>query len=234
MSFHAYHLSRDLEVLSALSEDLAQRIPEGRPMADEIARLDREVIAIVHDLENRDGRRAYRRVCDLDQALTRELDRTLALAEGTAWRTGDNSARVSFLVRCFRLATISAEDLRLALTGGYGTVLRAGIHVHLDRDLAEDLGRSEARLAEDIPPIDAELQPRRQALRMVDFIVRILPPDQRARYDEELRAELYGLAEEKRTYGAQLLYVLRQFNRMFELRYELRRPSPRRLAQPPD
>ncbi|MFG3699953.1 hypothetical protein ACGF5C_18815 [Micromonospora sp. NPDC047620] len=226
----ALNLIRDLEVLAVSSEDVAQRIPEGRPMADVLARLNKEGRAIVRDLRAHDERRAYRRVCDLVEALARERAAALTLLEGAACGQDDNAARVQFLIRNFNLAYHLADGLRLRLAGWHTGGVDVEMSVKLDRDLAGDLAdNTESRVTDDIASAP-DLRPGAQALRLVDVIVRFLPPGQRERYGEELRAELYGLAEMNRPYGAQLLYVLRQFNRVFELRYELRRPSPRRLS----
>ncbi|MEV5763721.1 hypothetical protein AB0L34_03985 [Micromonospora sp. NPDC052213] len=230
----ALDLIRDLEVLAVSSEDVAQRIPEGRPIADVLARLNKEGPAIFRDLRTYDERRAYRWVGDLVEALARERAAALTLLEGAACGQDDNAARVQFLIRNFNLAYHLAyrlaDELQLRLAWQHAGGVDVEISVRLDRDLAGDLAdNTESQVTDDVASA-LDLRPGRQALRLVDVIVRFLPPGQRERYGEELRAELYGLAERNRPYGAQLLYVLRQFNRVFELRHELRRPSPRRLS----
>ncbi|MEV6693899.1 hypothetical protein AB0M35_20750 [Micromonospora sp. NPDC051196] len=230
----ALDLTGDLEVLSFLADDLASRIPEAQPMASALARLPREGAVIVADMrgphQQRVGIRTHRRVGSLVETLAREREGMLLLVEGAVWSQQDHRARANCLIRNLHLAHGRADRLHVSLTGWQESDAGLGINLHLDRDLAGDLTEdSEPGGAEEVQAGIA-LQPGRQALRLVDLIVRVLPPDQRARYGEEFRAELYGLVEMKRWYGAQLFYVLRQFNRVFELRSELRRPSPRRLV----
>lgn len=236
MSHKAYvtalGLTRDLEILTALSQDLAKRIPQGRPMVDVLARMSSDSGAIAHDLHGRRGEqdvgiRIRRRVHNLVETLANEYERTLVLTESSVWRLGDNGPRTRFFLANFGLAHNRADELEGLLGSMAGTIY--GSKARLDLDLAGDLVKSsEPHAVEDAEPTGVGSPPRRQALRLVDVIVRVLPPDQRARYSEELRAELYGLAEKNWRYGAQLLYVARQFNRVFELRHELRRPSPRK------
>ncbi|GAB1641759.1 hypothetical protein [Krasilnikovia sp. MM14-A1259] len=67
--------------------------------------------------------------------------------------------------------------------------------------------------------------PTQTALRALRAAIRIVPSCYRSRFDEEFRSELFDLATAGATRIAQVRYALRQVNRAFELRAELRRPN---------
>jgi hypothetical protein len=250
----AVDLSCDLELLSRISQDLAQRIPECRPMVDVLACLDTEWGAIAAEVCATKGELWWwskkldparvnalqARACELVDSLARERDETLPLVEaavwrdsGTVWRRDFNRACTRSLARNFHLTHCRAEALHLAFAQLSAVdVDKTVFNLHLDRRLVGDLANnSELRPADSLPQDEVGVQPGKQALRLVEVVLRVLPPNHRSRYGEEFRAELYGLVEMNRSYGAQLLYVLRLFNRVFDLRYELGRPSRRSVRE---
>jgi len=72
--------------------------------------------------------------------------------------------------------------------------------------------------------------PAPAAVRLTDTVVRFLPSAHRARYGEEFRSELFELAAAGASIWGQLAYVACQFNMVFELRAELRRPARRKAG----
>lgn len=59
---------------------------------------------------------------------------------------------------------------------------------------------------------------------LVDILALFLPMQQRSRYAEELRAELFDLAQVKATGSMQIFYVFRQLARTWQLRRALQDP----------
>jgi hypothetical protein len=86
------------------------------------------------------------------------------------------------------------------------------------------------RVVDTIPRSEREPAAAIAATRLVDSIVRILPPAHRARYAEEFRSELSELDAAGASVWRQLTYVACQFNMVFELRAELRRPARRKAG----
>jgi hypothetical protein len=75
------------------------------------------------------------------------------------------------------------------------------------------------------------IHPVPAARRFADVVVQLLPADSRARYEEEFRSELYGLAASGCSRRAQMMYTARLLSRVWEMRGELREPA-RRNASP--
>ncbi len=65
------------------------------------------------------------------------------------------------------------------------------------------------------------------AARIVALSMHILPVEHRTRYSEEIRSELYDLAQMKATPAMQIYYAFRQFGRIWALRGALKRPATR-------
>ncbi|MFG2076996.1 hypothetical protein [Nonomuraea maritima] len=65
----------------------------------------------------------------------------------------------------------------------------------------------------------------RPAAHLVRLIARLLPAQHRTRYQEELRAELYELAQAKATTLLLVLYSLQQLRRVWQLRAALQTPD---------
>lgn len=163
----------------------------------------------------------------LDRDLARALDRALARARARAF---DLSLALA-LVRDLAFA----RDLA-ARADAFGLVRDCDVALHVARDLVVVIGAtgSSADSATKAPVVaDARSEPKpvRSALKMLTTAIRILPAGDRWRYDEELRGELYVLAAAGATRLVQLRYAVRQVDRAFELRAELRRPA-RRGARP--
>jgi hypothetical protein len=78
------------------------------------------------------------------------------------------------------------------------------------------------------PPVVAAPEQVRRALRIIAAGAWVLPPDQRMRYREEFQGEIYELMDAGASRQQVIAYVLRQLDRMFELRAELRRDDGRR------
>jgi len=242
-------LARDLEILLCVSRDLAQRIPECHPLVEVLESLHGEWYETAEEIPTTMRPRwllemlgqsrfvtLKERVSDLVDVLSKERDTNLVLVEsavlrdeGTVWRQNFNRACTRSLVSNFYLTYCRAESLQIALAEIPASDLEeTGFNLHVDVRLAGDIvDGTELRPVDDFVLSEVGARPGKQALRLVEIVLRVLPPDQRSRYGEEFRAELYGLAEMNRPYGAQLIYVLRLFNRVFDLRYELRRPSRR-------
>ncbi|WP_271215882.1 hypothetical protein [Streptosporangium carneum] len=59
--------------------------------------------------------------------------------------------------------------------------------------------------------------------------MRLLPAQHRSRFTEELKAELYDLAQAKATGAMQIMYALQQLGRVWELRIALQAPDQPRF-----
>ena len=64
--------------------------------------------------------------------------------------------------------------------------------------------------------------------RLTRTVLRVLPPADRPRYDEEFRSEVYELAAAGASRWAQLAYAVRLLDRAWVLRAELREVAVRR------
>src|SRR5690349_4073177 len=109
-------LSRDLELLSCISEDLAQRIPECRPMVDVLASLGTEWGTIAAEVYATKGgwwrwsqkldparvNALQARACALLDTLSRERDETLPVVEAAVWRDPGTVWRRDFNRACTR------------------------------------------------------------------------------------------------------------------------------------
>ena len=152
----------------------------------------------------RDRGRGRDLVRDLERVrdLVRDLDRDLALGLE--------------IDRDLVLARIRAGDLVLALEEAVvGADQLANAEVGLPSALGGE--RTGSRQV---------VQPGRSAARVTRWALRWLPVVERARYHEELFAELYDLAESGVSRRAQLGHAVRLFILGWFLRRELRAPSP--------
>lgn len=95
--------------------------------------------------------------------------------------------------------------------------------------LASELSWTVASLRDRITGKGKPASPYPNAERFVSFMMRLLPAQHRSRYVEELKAELHHLAQAKATPAMQVVYVLQQFARVWNLREALRAPDQSRF-----
>lgn len=182
---------------------------------DELAAVIDRVSDLVGEIEldvNRDMLRAHAHFLAVANKIISDLDIALALARDVDLDLGlDRSAFVS--------ATLDFDRSR-AIT--------------YIRILSSDLKRARAITRLRIPQFEFPLgesrrtvarEPMRLAGRLVSAAAKILPENDRTRYEEEFRSELADLVQAGVGRRAQLSYAIRQVAFAWPLRRELRLPQ---------
>jgi hypothetical protein len=212
---------RDLPSVDARARDLATTIADAR------ARRTLDVSDLDRDFDRVSGR-ALRRAHELIAALGPGLDQAPAFARGSAIAR----AIARDLDRDFDFVR---RDLDLDLGSGIALFPDLDRALALARGLARDLDRASAIAG--LLTSGGSIRGRREASRVVPAAgrlaaaaARLLPAQERARYAEEFRSELWEIAHAGGRRWAQLAYAARQLVAARRLRAELRVPRRRGAA----
>lgn len=188
-------------------------------------------------------------IVDLDRALTlaRKLDHALTSVRTYAldFQHGSQQARNLALALHHALERTHALGFDLDHIPTYElnldyarTRARARIladHLNAMGQRAVEISEHLERLSVQAPPagpivVEEKAVPiSRSAEHMVSLMMKLLPAVCRNRYAEEFNAELYDLARLKATRTVQVVYALRQFGRVWQLREALLRPNQPRF-----
>ena len=192
--------------------------------------------ALEHALARDRDRDLARDLCHVYRALERDRDRALGHARYLARYLARDLARTRDLAldlaldRARDLVRDLAHELERARRRAHRWDLaheleRARVYT---RDLVLTLEVAVDQLAQDGERTGSRqvIQPGRSAAMVTRWALRWLPVVERARYQEELFAELYDLAESGVSRRAQLGHALRLSTRGWSLRRALRAPSP--------
>ncbi|MEU1879616.1 hypothetical protein ABZ470_20070 [Streptosporangium sp. NPDC020072] len=197
----------------------------------------------LHSFEDRSFSRTN--VIDLDRALTlaRRLDHTLTFVRTYTldFQRGSHQARDLAHALHHALERTHALGFDLDRIPTYELDLdyaRTRARARILADHLDAMGQRAVEISEHLERLSAQASPAepvvaekkavpisRSAEHMVSLMMKLLPAVRRDRYAEEFNAELYDLAELKSTRTVQVVYALRQFGRVWQLREALLRPD---------
>lgn len=113
-------------------------------------------------------------------------------------------------------SALSSSALETGLAASLAITSASEIREYVDEVARNWLARARSR---------TRVPPAHTASRILDLSMSALPTQYRARYSDEIRAELYELAQVKATRSMQVYYALRQFGRVWALRRALKDPT---------
>ncbi|MFF0578924.1 hypothetical protein [Streptosporangium saharense] len=228
MNTHTADLSFGCTI--GFARDLARDIDLVRELA--FARTTADDINLVHELAQ-----VLARVSEIARLLEFEVDRARGVTKDLdfACDTAHNMAIALNFAQYLDHPTIGDPYLSIALA----FVSPTPIYHHLTREIDFHLARARDS-ANDIAlrlesyeqasstmsqPAEERMHVAVSASWLVSLQMRLLPPQHRSRYGEELQAELHYLAQAKATPAMQILYALQQLSRVWAHRAALQAPD---------